>query len=606
MCANVQTNSDTTVTQVCYEDMAMAESSAKTEDSWASPSQEPVNGIVQPRVVPPFGKPTRHTNQLDYLLKTVLKAVMKHKHAWPFVTPVDAVKLNLPDYHKVVRRPMDLKTIEMRLRNTYYYSAKDCMEDIECVFRNCYKFNQMEDDVAIMCQNIENVYRNLIQNLPEEDPERKSLCPAREPQLRRHSRSNYENSESESMKFCREVLEELMGNECKDFNWPFLAPVDVKGLHLLDYYDIVSKPMDLGTIKKKLESKQYANAEEFAEDIRLVCNNCFKYNPSSHIVHQHARALLQAFNERWLNLPVGKKNVHFVASSSRTAVESIKSCRRVELLEEKLSTITGDIASHLMRIKELVGQTAPQDVIFKEIELVEELLNQLSSLSVPQYEPVDTKAHKASTATSIVKDLVSSSPEPKTTHQTSVDADAETAQPCCSYGLQRTAYDIHTNKKHRKKDYRFDSGDEAAHKPMSFDEKRQLSLDMGKLPADKLTIVVSIIENREGLSDDKAEEVEIDFEALKPVTLHELRAFVTAILKRKSRKTAKVGNEERKRAIEEKIKNLGGSITQRPKKGAPSVDTVALQASKCAPSLSEISSDSEDSSSSSNASSDSD
>ncbi|CAJ0607986.1 unnamed protein product [Cylicocyclus nassatus] len=77
-------------------------------------------------------------------------------------------------------------------------------------------------------------------------------------------------------------------------------------------------------------------------------------------------------------------------------------------------------------------------------------------------------------------------------------------------------YDIHTNKKHRKKSYRFDFEDEATHKPMPFDEKRQLSLDLEKLPADKLSIVVSIIESREGLSDDKAKEVEIDLEALKP------------------------------------------------------------------------------------------
>ncbi|VDN35908.1 unnamed protein product, partial [Cylicostephanus goldi] len=139
MCAEVQRKPDSIVTQACQNDVTTAGSSKGTKSPWASPSQEPVNGIVQPRVVPPVEKPTRHTNQLDYmlstvlrdldyLLSTVLRDVMKHKHAWPFVTPVDAVKLNLPDYHKVIHRPMDLGTIKMRLKNTYYYSAKDCME----------------------------------------------------------------------------------------------------------------------------------------------------------------------------------------------------------------------------------------------------------------------------------------------------------------------------------------------------------------------------------------------------------------------------------------------------------------------------------------------
>uniref|UniRef100_A0A914RM86 Bromo domain-containing protein n=1 Tax=Parascaris equorum TaxID=6256 RepID=A0A914RM86_PAREQ len=125
--------------------------------------QEGVSGI-QPRVIPPLGKPTRHTNQLEFILKEVLKPAMRHKHAWPFTKPVDAVRLSLPvsgsivigllnnctvsdrilffakgafnvhmkslfqDYHKVIKRPMDMNTIEKRLRNVYYYSAKDCMQ----------------------------------------------------------------------------------------------------------------------------------------------------------------------------------------------------------------------------------------------------------------------------------------------------------------------------------------------------------------------------------------------------------------------------------------------------------------------------------------------
>ena len=36
------------------------------------------------------------TNQLQYLQKVVLKALWKHQFAWPFYTPVDAEKLNLP------------------------------------------------------------------------------------------------------------------------------------------------------------------------------------------------------------------------------------------------------------------------------------------------------------------------------------------------------------------------------------------------------------------------------------------------------------------------------------------------------------------------------
>ncbi len=41
-------------------------------------------------------KPGRITNQLQYIQKQVFKTVWKHHFAWPFHTPVDAGKLNLP------------------------------------------------------------------------------------------------------------------------------------------------------------------------------------------------------------------------------------------------------------------------------------------------------------------------------------------------------------------------------------------------------------------------------------------------------------------------------------------------------------------------------
>lgn len=39
---------------------------------------------------------------------------MKHKHAGLFLAPVDPV--TVPDYHKYVRTPMDLGTIEKKLK----------------------------------------------------------------------------------------------------------------------------------------------------------------------------------------------------------------------------------------------------------------------------------------------------------------------------------------------------------------------------------------------------------------------------------------------------------------------------------------------------------
>merc|ERR1719513_201717 len=63
-----------------------------------------------------------------YLKNTVMKAVWKHQFGWPFQTPVDAMKLNIPDYHKIIKHPMDFGTIKKRLDNNYYWSPKECVK----------------------------------------------------------------------------------------------------------------------------------------------------------------------------------------------------------------------------------------------------------------------------------------------------------------------------------------------------------------------------------------------------------------------------------------------------------------------------------------------
>jgi len=69
-------------------------------------------------------------------------------------------------------------------------------------------------------------------------------------------------------------------------------------------------------------------------------------------------------------------------------------------------------------------------------------------------------------------------------------------------------------------------------RPMSYDEKRQLSLDINKLPGERLGKVVQIIQQREpSLRDSNPDEIEIDFETLKPSTLRELEIYVNSVLK---------------------------------------------------------------------------
>ena len=134
-----------------------------------SSNLEPVNGIVQPPTVPPPDRPGRLTNQLKYIHTNVMKAIWKHQFAWPFHQPVDAVKLNLPDYHKIITSPMDFGTIKKRLENRYYRSSKECIQNFNTMFTNCYVYNKPGEDVVLMAQTLEKIFLTKVAQMPQDE-----------------------------------------------------------------------------------------------------------------------------------------------------------------------------------------------------------------------------------------------------------------------------------------------------------------------------------------------------------------------------------------------------------------------------------------------------
>uniref|UniRef100_A0A3B3Y3X5 Bromo domain-containing protein n=2 Tax=Poecilia TaxID=8080 RepID=A0A3B3Y3X5_9TELE len=62
------------------------------------------------------------------------------------------------------------------------------------------------------------------------------------------------------------------------FAWPFYQPVDAVSLGLPDYHKIITSPMDLGTIKKRLENNYYWSSSECLQDFNTMFTNCYIYN----------------------------------------------------------------------------------------------------------------------------------------------------------------------------------------------------------------------------------------------------------------------------------------------------------------------------------------
>jgi E1A/CREB-binding protein len=86
------------------------------------------------------------------------------------------------------------------------------------------------------------------------------------------------------------------------FGWVFNNPVDPEALGLPDYFNIVKNPMDLGTVKKYLDSGRYHTLEDCAYDVRLTFQNAMSYNLPGSEVYPVAEEMLRIFEAAWAKL----------------------------------------------------------------------------------------------------------------------------------------------------------------------------------------------------------------------------------------------------------------------------------------------------------------
>ncbi|XP_039745176.1 bromodomain-containing protein 3-like isoform X2 [Pararge aegeria] len=741
----------------------------------STPSAEPVNGTPSDEAPRRQG---RVTNQLQFLQKNVIKAVWKHRFAWPFHQPVDAKKLNLPDYHKIIKKPMDLGTIKKRLESNYYHSAQECIQDFNTMFTNCYVYNKPGEDVVVMAQTLEKLFLNRIAQMDKEEKELESpsnsnksvvkkrtgsstggtvagsapsgpaasaratpSTPAKPaapaplpafvgstnttttptlsapvatppathtglPQQVATQPSNFHVNQaaaqpvptipavtlsqtqpakvkkgvkrkadtttpmgssfeggyttptidqqsgpkpakistrresgrqkkvsrvvedgfkmdglspsvggagashasltpqmakgkeklSDALKSCNEILKELFSKKHSGYAWPFYKPVDAELLGLHDYFDIIKKPMDLGTVKQKMDTRAYKTAAEFAADVRLIFTNCYKYNPPDHDVVAMARKLQDVFEMRYAKIPdepshVGVPHIDkgSSASSSESGSESDTESddseeernRAVKLLEKELLALQE-------KMRKLVEESSTKKKAKKKVK--DKQKKQITNSAIPKTNAVATYNAKAN---NIGENLATSGVRGKTGSKRgaggggggvaaaatggagAVKAAARGAPAKKKSSTPTAAPQHHTHHAPPHHAHQ-DSEDEDLAKPMSYDEKRQLSLDINKLPGDKLGKVVHIIQSREpSLRDSNPDEIEIDFETLKPSTLRELESYVASCLRKKTHRkvSGKSKDEqmaEKKQELEKRLQDVSGQLgthkKQQPKK----------------------------------------
>ena len=97
------------------------------------------------------------------------------------------------------------------------------------------------------------------------------------------------------------MLAALQKHECALI---FSEPVDHVALGIPDYPEIVKTPMDLGTVKRKLDAGEYdeVGPSGFVADAQLAFENCLLYNPRGSEARQMGEIMLKELRIKWVAL----------------------------------------------------------------------------------------------------------------------------------------------------------------------------------------------------------------------------------------------------------------------------------------------------------------
>ncbi len=276
------------------------------------PDRRPVNMTLLPRA------------------EKLLTKLKNHPYSEPFLRPVDPMMV--PTYYRIIRDPMDFNTVEKKLMYGNYKTLDDMFSDLNKCFENCYLFNDPNSLIYQMGQILERYYmerrRRAWSGQDDDDQDEtyeqlptstaissyasKPIMPARHAAMT-----------TTLFKKAKTILTRLCNQE--NISFYFLRPVDPITDGCPTYLEEIKDPMDFGTIRRKLEGKEYTDLFDFESHMDLVFKNCMQFNPPGTPPYIAAQQLKTFWIENWMKKNVVTEEATATASASASASTPLSS-----------------------------------------------------------------------------------------------------------------------------------------------------------------------------------------------------------------------------------------------------------------------------------------
>ena len=369
--------------------------------------------IETPASIPPSGGPGLTKLQHKFISKSLTSLKRMHDARF-YKEPVDAIKLNIPQYHTIVTQPMDLGTMEKKLKSNQYSSPQEVSDDFALMVHNTTIFNGADHLVTQEGIKLKATFEKQMLNLPKPDevepskPKKlteKTSAARREPRTSLPSQPKASSPQSQTfalgpeglpvirrdstnpdgrpkrsihppkrdlpystkpkkkkyqweLRFCQEALDEMHKQKHYNYVMPFYYPVDPVALNIPSYHEVVRKPMDLSTVQSKLKTGQYENAKEFESDVRLIFKNCFRFNIPGDPTYICGQRAEEIFSQKWSQKSdyLDTHEPHPEQNSDSSDEDSDEDAEESEEDDEKLNLLQKQIAEMSRQVEAITNK----------------------------------------------------------------------------------------------------------------------------------------------------------------------------------------------------------------------------------------------------------
>jgi hypothetical protein len=343
---------------------------------------------------------------------------------------------------------------------------------------------------------------------------------------------------SRAMDKCRDILSVLREKDLAT-GGIFAAPVDPVALGIPTYFQVISNPMDLGTIQAKMNANDISSPGEFAHLVRLVFDNAIKFNsdPAS-IVHIGARNMLSLFNskfrdvERLLDKKRPSKKDKKRQYEEQKRLEKERKRKREQEEDPQLYQIrqmqmaSADVASTLQTMSATAA--TGMSVTRSEFNLLSTAVRQMNSQLV----------HMQNLVISSIRPSALKSPMASATHQ---DAPSfATMSFDGGFDLASTSSSIKKTKRKKSKSDKTSSAQappkvHVPESPLTLEEQQELTEAINAMSQENLEGIIEIIRESADLNEDD-EEIDLEIDQLDTYTQRKLQKFVMKTKPKKARK----------------------------------------------------------------------